>query len=383
MKKYVNHLANLESINAFSLVIIYGDQKITHGNGFEKRYAIRSMSKAFGSYLLQTLVDKKLCKWGDKVSSYYKIKSDMTLQDLVEHNVAYKPHLFTQMIDYGYDVKKIKQNLETEEENGEKGFNYNNIFYAILDDIIETISKQSASLLFQSLMDQIGMKETGFTDDAMKGYYLDDLCCIKSVNLIRSVSNFGFSGGIVTTIDDMEKWMKFMFDKTDFLKIDREYGKGWWTADENQITRAHCGSVTGFSSAILMIPENKFGICCLCNMTNANFSQRVINKTVRDIFGLELFDMMAPLKNRLSVRTVPLNGCYKNDLFGKIIIDGNKFNCGNVTGRLIYVKSDECVVVWSGPESVYYTEDRIRKIDDNKIELQFYDFYPKPMICDK
>lgn len=381
--KYINYLADLEQINSFSLIVMHDKEKIyTHGQN--KKFAIGSMSKAFGSYLLHTLIKKKLCNWDDLVSNWFHLSdSTMTIKDLVEHQVRYKPHLFTQMIDHGYNIKEITNKLHDEKEVTEKDFHYNNIFYAVvLPKIIESVSGQSYKKLFEELLNTIGMKDTGFTDDADMGYYMDNNFLVKPANQIRPISNFGFAGGIISTIEDMRLWINFIIDKEDFLKIDQPngYGKGWWTCDKNHITRAHTGSVFGYSSSILLIPKYKFSICCLCNLTNASFPGRIINFAVKNTFNIPYFNINAPLIRELPIETKMFTGEYSNEIFGKFKIIDDLIICENVKGDLIYTKPNECTVKWRDGQHVYYENDKIIKHEDG-IELHFYDFYHSPMHC--
>jgi CubicO group peptidase (beta-lactamase class C family) len=377
MEKYIKHLISLESINNYSVIINDNNTNIKFGS--DDKFAIGSMSKSFGAYLLYSLVQKKLCNYEDLVSKYFPLNSDITLRDLIEHNTPYDSHLFTQLIDFGFDIDIIKQKLSNEVPTKDKEFHYNNIFYIILSKILEKIS--GSKTMFNDLLSEVGMNNTGFTDDMVQGYYTDTDYMNKPINLVRKTSVFGFAGGIISTTNDMLLWLNFIQNKKDFLQLnDNWYGNGLWTADENKLTRCHTGSVFGYSSAMLIIPEYNFNVCVLCNLTDALFPSRLINYIMRNKYNLINFSIVAPIIDELPLKNNIINGTYHNDLVGEIIIYNKTININNIIGDLVCIKLDEYVVKWRGGQYNYYNSDKIKQIE-NGIELIFESLYHKSLLC--
>jgi len=260
-----------------------------------------------------------------------------------------------------------------------KEFNYNNIFYIILQIIIEKIS--GTKTMFNDLLLELGMNNTGFTDDMVQGYYTDTDYMTKPINLVRKTSVFGFAGGIISTTNDLILWLKFLNTKKDFLQLNNNwYGNGLWTADENKLTRCHTGSVFGYSSAMLIIPEYNFNVCVLCNLTDALFPSRLINYIMRTKYNLINFNIVSPMIDELPLKNNIIDGSYHNDLVGEIVIYNKTININNIIGDLVCVKPNECVVKWRGGQYNYYNNDKIKQIENN-IELIFESLYHKSLLC--
>ena len=414
----MNDLAQLENVPSYHVAIVDDDKSdiasyASPGHSLINRYAIGSLSKAFGAFLLHRMVKQGLCKWTDPMSMYYPVHSRVTLAQLLDHQVDCEPHLFTQMIDFGFDVSGVLGRFQEEQfDKAAISFQYNNIFYIALAQVLETISKRSVKQLLEDLCTEVGMYETGFTDDADTGYFRDrqslQLKEIKTV--LRPHSAFGLAGGIVTTIQDMLKWMQFMLKQTEFLETNGieqpgysnpPYRRGWWTSDEKRSSRIHTGSVFGFSSAIFLDPSKSFAICCLCNLTNAKFPGRVINRLVRERYcNAPWFSLDAGFHQSIPCPFdwPTLHGCFtaKDDLVS-VSIDGTAktLKCGNAVADLICVtrthevmqrNQDTFQVKWRNGQMEYYHGDTMEFCDDGEYDeqtltLKFESFYSRSVVC--
>ena len=382
MEDYTKYLASLESIDNYSVIINVNNKTCKYGSN--DKFAIGSLSKSFGAYLLYCSVQQQLCAYEDLVSTYYPLKSDITLRDLIIHNTPYDSHLFTQLIDFGFDINFIKQKLSNEIPTKDKEFHYNNIFYVILSDILEKINKKPINELFNELVKSIGLNETGFTNNPIQGYYVDTEYKIKPTKLIRETSVFGFAGGIISTTNDMLLWANFIKKIPDFLKLydGYWYGNGYWTADEKRITRCHTGSVFGYSTAFIIVPEYDISICALCNLTNALFPSRIINYIMRTEYNMLTFNIVSPLLDELPLPCSIKEGYYMNGMIGKIRIHNNTIFIGSVVGNLkcVNIASKEYIVMWNDGQYNYYNSDKIKQVDNN-IELIFEAMYHTPLLC--
>jgi len=103
------------------------------------------------------------------------------------------------------------------------------------------------------------------------------------------------------------------------------YGLGWWTSDIKGLSLSHTGSVAGFETAMAIIPNQKFGIIVLSNLTGCSLPQILINTAMQTLLNEpcysvnDVFRQIKPRK-RIESREEYYTGEYKLPTIGKIKI---------------------------------------------------------------
>lgn len=181
-------------------------------------------------------------------------------------------------------------------------YEYNNLGYFLLAQIVEKVSEQTLSIFTQSrIFEPIGMTNTHFHDDNAKivsgraySYYPE------SENFIKGNLNYGVVGptGLFTTVEDLTKWAQNfespLADTKGAVTAMKEqgilssgtkliYAMGQETrAYKGLTTWSHGGRDAGYRSFLLRIPSQKFSVSILSN--TSQFDTAKVAYNIADIY---------------------------------------------------------------------------------------------------
>lgn len=283
-------------------------------------FPLASLSKAFGGFLVGTLVEEGKLSWDRPVKTYlpyFKMQDraaekKMTVRDLLLHNSGLSRHdgiWFNKGVSSKEVVEKLAF-LEAEFPFGEQWF-YTNIMYIAAGHLIEQVSNKTwIELLNQKVLGPLNMKRT-FTsfqkvlqDDNHASAYEMRGMSLQEIPL-RNIENCGPAGALNSCLDDLVPWVQMHLNhgkyhgktiiKQELLKQVHSshmpmqyddlfgaevkgYGCGWMVGHyQKEPILFHRGLIDGFSNCICMIPEKKIGIIVLSNLNNSVFPKVAVN----------------------------------------------------------------------------------------------------------
>lgn len=352
-------------------------------------YAIASNTKAFTTAAIAMLVQEGKLSWDDKVKQhlpYFElydqyVSQDVTVRDLLCHRVGLKTFS-------GDAIWYLSDNLSAEEiiKRGKylpkaydfrAGYGYSNMMYITAGELMRTVTGNPwGNIIQDKILTPLKMDRTITTvkDLDKKGNYATPHGLFDNHHKPIAWEDWEIiaaTGGIVSSVNDMAKWMIFNLNnginnKDTLLTADsrntlwmphnifkvnhtlaehtthfRGYALGWGVSDYHGRMRvSHTGGYSGMLSAVMLVPDENLGIVVLTNGMKPLFSA-MVSYTVDRFLKLPEKDWSADLlKNyqnyttedtRISDRekarvlntkpSVDLNqiaGVYQADAYGKI-----------------------------------------------------------------
>ncbi len=284
------------------------DGKVIYQNSFGKAnlelnidldtgyiFQIGSMTKQFTAIAILILEEQGKLSIKDPVSKYipdFPNGNDITIHHLLTHTSGIKD--FTKM----KSIKDIAQKEMTPKmmvdffkdepvdfKPGEK-FEYNNSGYVLLGYIIELVSGESyENFITKNIFQKLGMSRSYYATDRQiihkraSGYHKKESGYVNKTIISYTVPYS--SGALMSTLGDMLKW-QIGINKNLLLKEENSnkaftkyglnngeiinYGYGWHLRNINGIsTREHGGSIFGFKSMAVYVPEKDLYIIGLTN----------------------------------------------------------------------------------------------------------------------
>lgn len=293
-------------------------------------YGIASNSKTFISTIVAMLVDEGKLNWEDKVKTYLPyfelsnqyVSNEVSIRDLLCHRVGHASA-------YG-DIMLYKSNLTAEEQirrlkyfpltnEFRTEYGYSNYMYVVAGEIIKQVTQKSwHENVKEKILTPLGMNRT-----VTSTKLLDSMSNVAQPHSFIGEKNIRIeyldlngaeaAGGIVSTVNDMCKWMMFNLNKGVWngdtllsnesfstlrkphvgLNIDHStnyklednlfaYGLGWYLSDyKGKYIVRHRGGNDGMHSAITLVPDENLGVVVLsnCNYT----AYRVASYTTIDM----------------------------------------------------------------------------------------------------
>ena len=262
----------------------------------ENVFQIGSMTKQFTAVAIMMLIEEGKLNVNDEITKYipdYPMRGKkITIHHLLSHTSGIKD--FTRMKSIMSIAKKdltpkelvdFFKNEPMDFEPGEK-FQYNNSGYVLLGYIIERISGITyEDFIEKNIFQKIGMKDSRYASDGeviknrAYGYHQSGG---KIVNKRHISFNIPYaSGSLMSTVDDLLKWqnainnnllvsgktINMAFTNYTLNSGDKiNYGYGWHLKDINGFSsREHGGSIFGFKSMAVYIPERDIYLVGLTN----------------------------------------------------------------------------------------------------------------------
>lgn len=251
-------------------------------NNTDTRFRLASVTKQFTAMAIMILQERGLLSIDANVSTYiadYPRGDDILIRHLLTHTAG---------IIRNYDRDAPNRNVTPEElvelfkhaplqsEPGQE-YSYSNSGYKLLGLIIERVSGQSyADFVAQEIFGTLNMNRSGFgpdipdTDNSALPYLINgNELGAENMSLRYS------GGGLVSTINDLAKWDRALEQNTlvsesataqIFTPFLSNYGFGWRIEERDGANSYyHGGSLPGFNTFILRVPEKRRLIILLSN----------------------------------------------------------------------------------------------------------------------
>ena len=262
----------------------FSDKKQHYKNTIDTKYRIASLTKAFTALAIVQLKEKNLIhSYDDLIADYitdYPNGKKITIRHLLTHRTGIPDYPSKANYSHIYTPSKLIglfKNLSLEFTPGEK-FRYSNSNYALLGYLIEKVSGVSYRRYMEdNVWSVLGMHNTEYGKNTIKGKnYAKGYKTLSQDNPLNYINmSIPYSaGGLVSNVSDMGIWAESFIHKTliseeDYQEIFRkgEYGFGWSIfkiAGKKAYT--HSGGIDGFTSMIVIFPENNSFIIILSNV---------------------------------------------------------------------------------------------------------------------
>jgi len=283
-------------------------------------FAIASNTKAFTATSLNLLAEQGRLKMDDRVIDHLPgfrmsdpyVTGEMRIRDLLSHrsglSLGAGDLLFWPTT--GYSNQEVVQRLAKVplKAGFRDRYAYDNILYAVAQQVIEQVSGQSyADFLQQHIFTPVGMDGTRYNADHLKpgdnaavGHAKYDFSTLRTVAPLTWSNNAG-AGGIYSSVHDMARWMNVQLahgtlenGQALFSAKSQQgmwqmitpqavpepsvpqlaaakpnfagYGEGWSLSDyRGQKLVWHTGGWPGMVSRVTLVPEQKLGIVVLTN----------------------------------------------------------------------------------------------------------------------
>jgi beta-lactamase class C len=278
-------------------------------------FRIGSLSKGFASILTGMMVQQGYVAWDERVQECYPafILRDrqqagrIKLWHLLSHTTGLPYHAFTNLIERGFDTRKIVQEyFPNAPVSGQEGvfYSYQNAAYCVIEEVMEaSTEKEYPQLLQENIFQPAGMLHASCDFQSMQ------LCQDKAMPHLwtgmewrpETISplyyNAAAAGGVNASIADMGEWLKLLLghkpqliadttlDKvfTPVIKTGKErrifpkwinrddasYALGWRILQHGADTIVyHGGYVNGFRGEIAFNRRDDIGICVLFNASS-------------------------------------------------------------------------------------------------------------------
>ena len=331
VKKFDKSIDSLHAIHEFNgniLLVKNGVKLYEKSIGFtdsttnqrlnsSSAFNLASISKTFTSSLILMYVQEGKLKIDDQVHQYlpefpYK---DITIRHLLNHT-----HGMIEYFDWINDTLKIKDTIGNDQllvllskykpvlnsVPGEK-FNYCNTGYAVLSEVLETISGMPyAALLKSKITKPLKLENTYVQTVKMPNSPKNRVYGMKYKNGrwnafdLTTLDEFVGDGNIYSTVNDLQKWDQALRDgkllKPAILqeaytpavvqeKPTMVYGLGWIiNAPGKKVS--HSGSWNGFKNNIVRDLKNGYTLISLSNGTAGVASYKLLDQFEKAISNL-------------------------------------------------------------------------------------------------
>ncbi|MFP2997253.1 serine hydrolase [Spongiivirga sp. MCCC 1A20706] len=316
--QYTNEILSNDNINSISVAIYrdgityYNYYGVLNKEGKQKPndstlFEIASISKVFlGSLIAQAVLENKI-RLDDDIRKYLKgdypnlsfNDTPITIRHLVTHTIGFNtpPQLRNTYDDISrgyyvnreldYNMNSLLEELKTVELTHEPGtfYDYNNVGSELAAYILEQVNKRSYQDQLQHFLNELDMKET-YLQDFEKYQKLVAIGYDETGNKAPFDKNplLGGSAGIITTIPDLMKFMKFQLESDNPLikeatktlfedKNGNVIGYLWQdmgVAKEEGFYYSKTGDANGIKSGMLLCPDSNYGqIVIMNNQTEA------------------------------------------------------------------------------------------------------------------
>lgn len=257
-----------------------------------KLFEIGSVTKTFTSTLLANAVLEKKVQLTDEINTRYpfsfKNGIKFTYQELANHTSGL-PKLpeevtsrFTNFVNpyQQFDYAFLENYLKNDVKIGEKKFEYSNIGTSILAMTLMKVYKKDLETLYQEkIFKKYGMLHSTTIrkdnePDLVKG--IDD----EGKTVSRwDMNAFTGTGGIVSSVSDMAKYVQAQFQENPELKLTQQkttdvndrlsIGLAWHIikAKDGSLVYFHNGGTGGYTSEVFFDPTKKKAIIILSNIS--------------------------------------------------------------------------------------------------------------------
>lgn len=279
-------------------------------------YRLASVTKQFTAMSIMMLVEKKRISYDSTLTDFFPdfppYGKQITVSHLLNHTsglIDYEdliPKDTTKPLKDKQVLYLLKQQSNTYFPPGSK-YRYSNSGYALLALIVEVASGASfAEFLDKNIFKPLGMLNTVAYEEGISTIHKRAYGYRKQANGFERkdqslTSSVLGDGGIYSSLDDLYKWDQALYTNKlvssetlnkafapGTLTGEGEigYGFGWFVETYRGLkTVWHYGSTTGFRTAIVRFPDQRFTVVVLINRNESD-----AHKVARKIVDIYLFD---------------------------------------------------------------------------------------------
>lgn len=348
--QYATETLKSGSINSIALAV-YKDGEIYH-NYFgeidknaknlpndDTLFEIASISKTFaGSLAAKAVLEKKIAL-EDDIRKYLKDdypnlayeNTPITIKNLLTHTLGLKnrtpKHLdevydkigngYYQNKPLDYNISDLLEELKTVELDKKPGtvYVYNSLGPELVAYILEQVYGKEYKELLQEFLNELGMKNTYVQSNQKHHKNLANSYNSKG-NIAPLGKNplFGGAYGMITTLPDLIKFMKFQLESENPLikestrilfedDDDNTMGYLWQnigTGKEEGFYYSKTGTSSGAQSGLLLCPGSKYGLILIVNNNSEesynDWGRLFFNKIEPDVIKFPKLNLMSVLK---------------------------------------------------------------------------------------
>lgn len=312
-----NILLVKNGVKLYEKSIGFTDSTTNHALTISSEFNLASISKTFTSSLVLMYVQEGKLKIDDQVHTYlpnfpYK---DITIRHLLNHT-----HGMIEYFDWINDTLQIKDTIGNDQllvllskykpalnsVPGEK-FNYCNTGYAVLSEVLETISGMPyATLLKSKITKPLKLENTYVQTVKMANSPKNRVYGMKykdgrwNAFDLTTLDEFVGDGNIYSTVYDLHKWDKALRDGkilkpallqeayTPAIVVEKPimvYGLGWIINEPGKKV-SHSGSWNGFKNNMVRDLQNGYTLISLSNGTAGVASYKLLDQFEKAISNL-------------------------------------------------------------------------------------------------
>ncbi len=318
-------------------------------------FKIGSNSKAFTTAALAILVDDGLVSWQGRVTDYIPefrmsdpwVTAHFTLTDLLTHRSGLRSYVGDQMLwpePNSFTRADIIHAFRYFElvSGFRDGYAYENLLYIVAGEVIPRVSgKPWGEFVDQRIMRPAGMKRcfaSKIPENEMHnlaaphGVIERQLIVIERGRISPQPPVNAAAGGIVCSLGDMLTWARTQLNRgttptgaslfsaaqsrelwkprTRLTVSERDrqlnkthfffYGLGWRLADVHGYRQvSHTGSLAGFRSHVVLVPELELGVVLLSNGSSSAARTAVMNSIVHSFMPVDPLDWIHLLADKI------------------------------------------------------------------------------------
>ncbi|XP_052793649.1 protein flp-like [Mya arenaria] len=327
LELFINSTIECSGIIGLSLSLVH-NRTVLYSEGFgftdikqgrkatgSSKFAIGSLTKAFTSALFADLIEEnETITWDTKVKDIlggsFKLidgrEREITIRDLLAHKTGlldYSHMLISDVISAEELLRRIRYMPASDALRTR--FHYNNYMYTVAGMVVERLGKDEwGNLVANRFLRPLHMNDTGFLNESSSPDDLSDQFVMKDGSpvaidrsLVRSLHTTAPAGAIISTADDMAKWMMFHLNEgrdedgrqiadlqptyegemvlpmpsewlpgLPYSEVSVSYNMGWMTHAYRGYRRVgHTGGVHSFQSQCYLFPDKKTGLFLVMN----------------------------------------------------------------------------------------------------------------------
>jgi CubicO group peptidase (beta-lactamase class C family) len=319
------------------------------------RFGIASNSKIFTAAALAMLVDEGKLAWDDRVVDRLPgfqmsdgfVTREMRIRDLLCHRSGLALGAGDLMFFPSSDLtsKQIVQRLRhiPLSTSFRSAYAYDNILYTVAGEVIEAVSgKPWATFIQERFFAPLGMKESLTSirdvrpgDDVVAPHAMSDGKLVPIEN--QPLENSASAGGIVSSVEDMAKWVRTLLAEGDAGNGVRLFSADRWrelrtpltllpTGEppkelaEQRTTLAayamglevqdyrghamvwHTGGLAGMVTRVTLVPDLKLGVVVLTNQESGAAFQAITNAILDEQMGVKGKDWVEAYESLMKKR---------------------------------------------------------------------------------
>jgi CubicO group peptidase (beta-lactamase class C family) len=288
-----------------------------------------STTKAMTAACIAMLVDEGKLKWDDKLKQVLPalrlydpyVSDEITVKDLLTHNAGLGNGDLLWL--FGYNATAILERMQYMKPaySLRSSFIYQNLMYVVAGEVIKKASGMPwKNFIVERIFKPLGMnstyahfKDTKANQSRATPHFNYGDTLIKPIAMI-DFGEYDPAGSVVSTIDDMIKWMQFLQDSarvngkrlisaTNFSELFKPhaiipanefyptakftrpnwttYGLGWFQQDyRGKMIQYHTGSLDGMIAIFGYVPEDKFSFYFLGNLDHSEIRHALMWKAI-------------------------------------------------------------------------------------------------------